>query len=409
MVSKDDLEAVTKSLAKSTKPKISVTSSLDSAIRRTNFGAPKINIDQTDYLRSEKNPTLRKWSNQPIKIKVTSPTIKTRVSKAPQVEKKLVLEADIEKIVSHGEFSADAISFIPYGAGFLTAREALEKFSQNPQEFKVLQEAYLSDQSLQFIISRLDKIFDLNNSDKEKLHNFYSGMLFFRSKIAKEKEEAKKNLAKIKLADFRTKLGQEVSRMIPRSGNLYNYYANFDLIDNLSRKSFLAKISQIDTYILKKIKELVTFNQIDLYYRYDEVLYFSKILEARNILMSNFHSQVEHLLSQKKSADEIKEKCQNLISSIKQIAADFGKRGKYGAQIARSGSIINKIKTAYFIKLQQFIDPPLTRLQKTAFDLELGNYIDLETVKTRISDIDATEILHEAREIYDKFSKETIK
>lgn len=402
MVSSEDLEAVSVSLAKSIKPKLKATTSLDKAVRMASFGSPQIDISSTT------TNNLHDSIQQPIQIKLSSPTIKKRITKAPEEQKKLVQEADIDKLISHGEFSADAISFIPYGAGFLTAHEALAKLGESPVKFKTLQENYLSNESLNFVIEKIPKIYDLDNTQKEKLYSFYTVILDRRLKNSKEIEKAKTIMAKIKNKSFRTQLGTEISRMIPDSGNLYKYYSDFDLIDEVVKKTFLAKINEIDSYILKKVKELLGFNKIDLAFRWQEILDFSQILESRNILMINFHQQVEHLLAQKKAADELKNRCEKLVNEIKQLAYDFGKNGKFGITISRSRNIINKIKTSYFMRVQQLIDPSLTRLQKTIFDLELGNYFDLESINQRIDGINPEQIRTECKEIFDKFSKQQI-
>lgn len=399
MVSPQDLEAVSQSLARSTKPKLSALNSLDKAARVANFGVP--NTDISEKFPASSNET-------PLRINLVSPTIKKRLDKAPQEEKKLVQEAQIDKLISHGEFSSDAISFVPYGVGFLTAHEVLLKINGDPEQFTILQENYLTDTSLKFIIDKIDKVFDLDHNQKEQIRSFYLSILLKRQKKSTQIERVKAILSKIKSKTFRTQLGSEITRMIPNSGDLYNYYANFNLIDEEIKKMFMAKINQIDGYVLKKTKELLSFNQNDINRRYQEILDFSETLKVRNVLMDNFHSQVEHLLAQKKAAENLSFKCHDLIKTIKEIAFDFSRKGKYGLSISRSSEIMNKIKTIYFVNIQQVIEPVITRLQKTVFDLEMGNYTDLESINQRIVVVDPTKIQTECSKIFDKFSKQKI-
>lgn len=400
-ISSDDLKEISISLAK--KPKLNPTS-LDSMARAINFGTPKTEIEKDPLLE----PNINKPVSKTVKINIASPKIAKRPVQADPTQKKLVQEIEVDRLVK-GEFSSNSISFIPYGAGFISAKEALDKIQSDYANFKVVQKNYLSLESINLIISKIDKIFDLDANQKSDLRNFYTSLYSKKQNLKENSLKAQSILSKIKGNQFRINLSKEVQRMMPNSGDLYLYYKNFNLIDEETKGQFLEKIVSIDAYIIKKIKEIVTLNQNDLNYCFDEILNFIEIINERNILMHNFHEQVNHLTQQKISSEKYLKMANQTLQNISQVAKDFGKSGKFGREILRSSNLINSFKNNYFILISQIIEPNITILNKIIFNINTGNYPSLESVKSHLDQINIDQINLKCKEIYDQTLEKSIK
>lgn len=395
-ISYDDLASLNDAFNKTPKPKLSLSGSLNDAAKAVNFGVPQYeNILPKD--------------NQKIKISISSPSIKKIIKKSPEDQSKLVQEADIEKLVSGNEFSSQSISFIPYNASFITAAEALDKIKNDYKIFYAIEENYLSKTNLEFILSKIDKIYNLSQKDQEILKNFYKTILDIKNKNSSEQTRAEKLLEKIKTKVFKEKLGTEITRMIKDSGDLYKYYVSIDLVDPETKNFFLHRISEIDYYILKKIKELVGFTKTDLIFRFDEIIDFVKVIDTRNILMENFHQQVEQLVSQKKAIDLYNQEIAKIINSLESLARDYGRLGTYGKQIYRSDSLLNQTKNNYFQNIATLIHPYTVKAQSLVLDIETGNYTSLEKIKNDIGSINLKEIQNKCEELFTKTLNQKIK
>jgi len=390
---------------KYSKPKLGGISSLNLASRKLHFGEPKISNNNIEI----KNNTLNNESQtQKIKINISSPTIKKKIIKSDLGEKRLVQETDINILLSRGEFSSEAISFIPYGVGLLNAKEALQKINEDIEEFKILQENYLTTDNLKFILNKIDKIYDFNDSQKITLKDFYFSI--YKKQKDKSQKIVKTNeiLQKIKSNQFRTKLGEEVQRMA-KTGDLYKYYSTFELIDDNIKKIFISNILNIDYYIIKKSKELVIFNQNDVNFRYKEILDFYEVISRRNILMNNFHSQTEHLLSQKKIANEYEEEAKEMLAYINSITKNYSRTGKFGRSIDKSSLLLNNLKEHYFREITIIIEPVLIKLERVVIDLNTGNYKTIESIKGRINSIDLKSLENKCHKIYEKIIGQILK
>lgn len=400
----NDLKEVSKSFSRP-KPQVGGLSSLEQAQREVNFGKPNTK-EKTDDLVSTpaKNTSVKKA----IKISLSSPKIKKSASK-PKDNKELIQTEDVEKLVSEGEFSSHSISFIPYGAGLLNASQALEKINTDHKKFKILEENYLTKDNLKFIINKIDKIYDLNDSKKQTLKDFYSSIFIIKKNADTKREEAQKLLKKINSKVFREKLSTEIQRMMKPKGDLYVYYSSFDLIDEEFKKRFISRILSIDSYIIKKIKELVNFNTNDVLFSYAEVLEFISVINTRNHLMENFHEEVEHLANEKNKADSLKKEALKLEDEISNIAKTYGRSGKYGTSIIRSSGITQKLKESYFSQISQKMEPSMTKLQKIILSLETGNYLSLGSVKEKLDEISPKDVENSCFSIYDKIEKQTIR
>lgn len=393
-ISYDDLASLTGAFNKTPKPKLK-TGSLDDAARAINFGMPE---------NHGKTPT----NDLKIKINISSPTIKKNIVKSVDTKDKLVQEADIEKLISGNEFSSQSISFIPYSAGFITASEALEKITNDYENFYTLQQNYLSDDNLKFILTKIDKIYDLSQKDKNNLIHFYRTILDIKAQARQKRVKAETALEKIKTKVFREKLGSEIARMMKGSGDLYQYYISIDLIDSEVKKHFLNRIGEIDYYIIKKIKELVTFTKTDINFRFEEIMEFLNVIKTRNILMENFHSQVEQVVRQKKLSDDHHLQIEKTINALESLARDYGRLGTYGRQIFRSDSLLNQVKINYFQTIATLIQPSIIKAQGLILDLETGNFISLEKMKDAIDAIDVKEIKNKCDDIFTKTYKQKI-
>lgn len=401
----EELKAAARGFSKKPRPRFGGLSSLERAQREVNFGAPKISVDKEKP--STASPTNDK--EKKIKISLSSPTIKKRIQKPQEDKKKLIQTADVEKLISGGEFSSHSISFIPYGAGFLNASQTLQEINLNYKIFKTLEENYLTSDNLNFILAKIDKIYDLEQSQKQSLKDFYLLILKTKQSADEKRKKALEVLSKIKSKTFREKLSTEMQRMMKPQGDLYLYYTNFDLIDQEFKKRFLARILSIDAYVIKKIKELVGLNQNDVLFRYEEILEFVSVLSTRNLLMENFHAQVEHLASQRKQADDLKKEALKLEKEISNIAKTYGRGGKYGSSIDRSRSLIKRLKEAYFNLISEIMEPPMTKIQRIILSLETGNYLSLQGVKEKLDQISAKDIENACFKTYEKIEKQKIK
>ena len=396
-VSADDLASLAEAFpVKAVKPKLKGVNSLNEAQRRVNFGIPQTAISAKE---------------EPIKIKIrlASPTIKKNIPAPILSDKKINQEADIDKIASTGAFSASAISFIPYGVGFLNAFEALKQIKNNYKIFYSLQQNYLSEANLEFILTKINKIYDLSDKDRDNLRHFYHSLLISKQTAHKKRTSVKTYLDKIKSKAFRTKISEEIQRMMQPDGDLYKYYSAFSLIDESIKKQFLHRIAEIDFYIIKKIKEIINFTVTDIEFCFDEVLEFVSVIETRNILMDNFHEQVEQLASQKKLTDQMSKEIENTIASLEEIAKNYGKLGKYGRQINLSGSLLNQLKKKYFQSISGFISPNVAKAQETMLNLDTGNYNTLEDIKNAIGSIDIKKINKQCEEMFTNIKGKEIK
>lgn len=390
---------------KYSKPKLGGISSLNLASRKLHFGEPKITQNSIEI---KKNISNNNDDSEKIKIRISSPTIKKNIIKSNLDEKRLVQETDINILLSRGEFSSEAISFIPYGIGLLNAKEALQKINENYEEFKILQENYLTMDNLKFILNKIDKIYDFNDSQKIALKDFYFSI--YKKMQNKSQKIAKANeiLQKIKSSQFRTKLGEEVQRMA-KNGDLYKYYNDFELIEDNVKKSFISNILNIDYYIIKKSKELIIFNQNDVNFRYKEIIDFYEVISKRNILMNNFHSQTEHLLSQKKVANEYEEDAKDMLSYLNNITKNYSRRGKFGRSIDKSSLLLNHLKEHYFREITLIIEPVLIKLERVIIDLNTGNYKTIDSIKNRINSIDLKTLENKCHKIYEKIIGQILK
>lgn len=395
-ISYDDLASLNDAFNKTPKPKLKLSGSLDDAAKAVNFGIPQY---QTDTPEDKKI----------IKINIASPSIKKVIKKTQDPQTKLVQEADIEKLVSGNEFSSQSISFIPYNASFITAAEALDKIKNDYKAFYAIENNYLSRENLQFILTKIDKIYNLSQKDQEILKNFYKTILDIKNKAQEKQVRAEKLLEKIKTKIFKEKLGAEITRMIKDSGDLYQYYMSIDLIDDEIKKFFLHRINEIDYYILKKIKELVTFTKTDLLFRYEEILEFVAIINTRNVLMENFHQQIEQLVSQKKTTDSYSLEIEKIIKALETLAKDYGRLGTYGKQIYRSASLLNQTKNDYFQNIASLIHPYTIKAQSMVLDIETGNYTSLEKIKNDIGSIKINDIQKQCEDLFTKTLNQKIK
>lgn len=400
----NELKELSRSIGKPQKPKLAGIKSLNDAARSVHFGAPNIAISN---IKPETKIASSQYSPQKIKIKISSPTIKTKISKPDFEEKKLVQETDIERLFAHGEFSSESISFIPYGAGFINAKEALNLIKIDYQQFKTIEENYLTPENIQLIITKIDKIFDLEVFQKDALKDFYSSILYRFTLVANKRKKAQTILEKIKSKEFRLKLSGEVQRMA-KNGDLWKYYNNFSSIDEIIKKKFLVRIASIDSYILKKIKELIILTQNDVNFRFDEILEFHSVIESRNILMTNFHDQIEHLTRQKNQADKMLLDSKDLLGELIKITAVYSKNGKFGRSIARSEGLLNRLKNNYFEEIAVQIEPAMIDLERIVIDLETGNYEYLEAMKQRLDNIDLKNLEDRCNKIYEKIIKQAI-
>lgn len=402
----NDLKDISRSF-KRPRPSSGGLSSLEKAQREVNFGTPKINQKQeVDTIDKRSETPLKEIK---IKLNVSSPKIKKRPTPPQDKTKKLVQTEDIEKLVSEGEFSSKSISFIPYGAGLLNAREALDKIKNSYKTFKILEENYLTKDNLKFIFAKIDKIYDLNTRDKQTLKDFYNLIFTNKKKADESRDKAKKLLAKINSKAFREKLSAEVQRMMKPKGDLYVYYSNFDLIDEEFKKRFIARILSIDAYIIKKTKELVNFNNNDILFSYSEILEYISVINTRNYLMENFHQQVEHLANEKNEADNLKKEALKIEQEISDIAKTYGRSGKYGLSIVRSSGITQRLKESYFSLISEVMEPPMTKLQKIILSLETGNYLSLKSIQEKLDKIIPKDIENSCFKTYEKIEKQTIK
>ncbi len=405
----DDLREVSKSFSR-TKPQIGGLSSLEQAQREVNFGTPDIsNKNQKKSIEPSKDAVNIPINSTKIKINLASPKIKKRITKPQDNSTKLVQTEDVEKLISEGEFSSHSISFIPYGAGLLNASQALNKISSNYKQFKILEENYLTKDNLQFIISKIEKIYDLSQSQKQTLKDFYNLIFSNKKKTDIKRQDATKLYSKIGSKDFREKLSTEIQRMMRPNGDLYVYYTNFELIDAEFKKRFINRILSIDAYVIKKIKELMNLSQNDILFRYEEILEFISVINTRNFLMDNFHREVEHLASEKNEADKLKNEVSKIEGEISNIAKIYGRLGKYGVSIVRSSGITQRLKDSYFDQISEIMEPPMTKLQRLILSLETGNYLSLESVREKLDSIDPKEIENSCFKTYDKIEKQAIK
>lgn len=405
----DELNEVSKNFRNRPKPNFGGLSSLEKAQQEVNFGKPKIENNKVKISSNSPTPPPAKKEEVKIKINISSPKIKKKIAKADEDKKKLVQSEDIDKLISGGEFSSHSISFIPYGAGLLNASQALEKINNQYKQFKTLEENYLTAENLNFILKKIEKIYDLNQSQKLTLSDFYESILQNKATADEKRKKALINLSKIKTKEFREKISAELQRMMKPQGDLYAYYANFTLIDDEFKKRFLRRILSIDAYIMKKIKELIILNQNDVLFRFDEILEFVSVINTRNILMENFHSQIEHLASHKNQADKLKKDALALEEEISQIAKIYGRLGKYGQSIDRSSSITEKLKNSYFSLISEIMELPMTKIQRLILSLETGNYTTLESVKVKLLEILPKDIENACHETYEKIEKQAIR
>ena len=389
------------------KPKFAGLSSLEEAQKQVNFGVPQINVNEKERDIDSLQVTDRK--KPAIKINLTSPTIKKDIDTSTNTEKKLIQETDVEKLVSEGGFSADSLSFVPDGAGFITAKDALKKIEKHKDKFASLQDNYLTGQNIEFIISKIDKIYDLSDLQKTMLREFYQHILKNKKTAKLKREKASEYLHKIKQKQFRENISYELQRMMKPNGDLYKYYTAFELIDEEFKKRYINRILSIDAYILKKMRQLMEYNQNDLLFGYDEILEFVAVLDTRNLIMENFHQQVESLALQKKQIDSMKQEVSSLESKILSIAQTYGKSGKYGNMINKSSGITQKLKKSYFNNISECINQPMNQVQQIALMLNTENYTSIDLVKQKINTINISSIENKCLAIYDKINKQTIK
>lgn len=381
-----DLELLSKSF-KSVKPKYKGEKSIDQIARTINFGEPKFSDDKNIEDIGINS------------IKINKPSEKaSQILEEPKIKITIPQETKIK-------FSGKSISFIPYRGNFLSAYEALQKIKENKKNFEYLEDTYLNEEQINNILEKINKITDLSENDKNKLKDFFNEILSTKKNNFQKRQKAKELLDKIKSKNFRVNLSNEIQRMIKNTGDLYNYYNKFDLIDEQIKKEFLSKIQAIDYYIVKKIKEIIGFTNIDLFFRYDEIIKFLTILETRNILMENFHQEVENLSNENKTISLYLENINNLLKEITQIAKDFGKNGTYGKKIFISTELDQSIKNQFFTTINSFIKPEIDKIQKIKLDLETQNYISIKLIKENIDKIKINDIKNKCLNYFEKINK----
>lgn len=383
---------------------------LEQAFKRSK---PRLHTDNLDLTAMHKAvnfgvPELAEEKEEPVKINVSSPKIKITIKPSSATKDKIVSSSQAD-VIKKGEFSASAISFIPFGGSFLNASQALEKISKDEKSFSMLEDNYLGLEDLGFITQKIDKIYDLSQSQKLTLKHFFQNIINHKQKVQSKRSKAKEILAKLKDEKFRTRISTEIQRMFRGTGDLYNYYQDFKSIDEQTKKFFLNRITNIDYYILKKIKDLITFNQNDLFFRYEEIIEFSKLLEARNVLMNHFHTQVEQLASQEKLAERFSSELEDILQKLFIIAKDYAKNGRYGRVIARSSNLLDRYKEDYLKNINDILDPAIARIQKTKLDLETGDYISIELLKQSIKNIVIKDIKSACDLSYQNIIKKEIK
>lgn len=409
----DELKEISKNFQQKPKPNFGGLSSLERAQQEVNFGFPEKSKTKSSVAKVDlKKDNLSKTGlshELKIKINVASPKIKKYVGKAKPSQKNLVQTEDIEKLVSQGEFSSRSISFIPYKSGLLNASEALDKINNDFKNFKLLEENFLTEENISFILSKIEKIYDISSSQKMTLKDFYLSIQKEILNAKSHRQKAAESLSKIKTKAFREKLSQELQRMMKPNGDLYTYYVNFKLIDEEYKKRFLLRILSIDSYIMKKIKEIISFNQNDISFRFDEILEFVSVISTRNILMENFHHEIEQLAEQKKEIDNLKDEALKLEAEISKLAQVFGRSGKYGRSIERASNITEKLKKDYSLNISQIIEMPMTKIQKIILSLDTGNYITLKRVNDELKTISSKELETKCLEIYNNTQKQAIK
>lgn len=364
-----DLELLNKSF-KPIKPKIKGDKSIDEIARTINFGNPKITPDKE----------INKISINSLKIKDKNNKQQNQETQEPKI--KIIISED-----KKNQFSGKTISFIPYRGAYLSAYEALKKIRENKKNFEYLEDAYLNEEQINIILAKIEKITDLTDQEKNILKLFFNEILQTKKRNLTKRQKAQELLEKIKSKGFRVTMSKEIQRMIKGSGDLYNYYQNFDLIDEDIKKEFLSKIQSIDYYIVKKIKELIGFTNIDLFFRYDEIIKFLTIVETRNILMENFHQEVENLANENKNINLYLDNINHLLEKIILLAKDFGKNGKYGKNINNSTNLDRSTKENFFVKINNIIKPEIDKIQKIKLDLETQNYISLKLIKENLEKI----------------------
>ena len=125
--------------------------------------------------------------------------------------------------------------------------------------------------------------------------------------------------------------------------------------------------------------------------------------------MNNFHTQVEVLSSQKKTADALYDSAEDLVQKLAKIAKDYGKNGAYGSVINRSVSLLTKSKDEFFRNISDIIEEAYTKTQSIILDLETGDYLTLDFVAERIKDINIKEISAKLNALYKKTLEKQIK
>lgn len=383
---------------------------IEQSFKRTK---PRLHTESLDLTQMHKAvnfgvPTLSADKEEPVKINVASPKIKISIKPSTSSTEKIVQEIP-ENISKKGEFSATSISFIPYGGSFLNASQALEHITKDEKAFQILEDNYLGLEHIQFIIGKIDKIYDMPQSQKLILRHFFEKIIHHKEHINSARSKAKDVLTKLKDEKFRTRLSTEIQRMFRGSGDLYKYYEEFKAIDEQTKKFFLNRITNIDYYILKKIKEIIIFNQNDLFFRYEEINEFAKVLEARNVLMSHFHLQVEQLASQEKLAEKFATELDDLLEKLVAIAKDYGKTGRYGRVVNRSSGLQDRYKIDYLKKINTIIEPAIAKIQKTKLDLETGDFLSIDLLKQSIKNIIVKDIKSACDLTYQNIIKKEIK
>ena len=383
---------------------------LEQAFKRTRPRLDGNNLDLTDMHKAVNFgvPTLNEDKEEPVKINVASPKIKITIKPSEATSEKIIQEAP-EDLSKKGDFSATSISFIPYGGSFLNASQALENITKDEKSFKILEDSYLGLEHLRFVTGKIDKIYDLGQSQKLTLKHFFEKIIHHKEKISMSRTKAKDVLTKLKDEKFRTRLSTEIQRMFRGSGDLYEYYLGFKAIDDSTKKFFLNRITNIDYYILKKIKEIIAFNQNDMFFRYEEINEFAQVLEVRNVLMNHFHLQVEQLASQEKLSEKFATELDGLLEKMVAVAKDYGKTGRYGRIVTRSSALVDKYKNDYLKKINDILEPAIAKIQKTKLDLETGDFVSIELLKQSIKDIDVKDIKFACDKTYQETIKREIK
>lgn len=396
-----DLEELDKSF-RLAKPRLK-TDNLDlkQMHKAVNFGIPK--IDNEDEINKD-----IETKQKSVNVKIDSPKIKITIKPTKENTQKIIQKPQI-KIQENNDFSSTSISFIPYGTNLLNISQAIEQLKIDQKSFKIIQDNYLSAEQLKYIIEKINKVSDIDEKEKEKLINFYQNIITHKEKIITQRQKANIILEKIKNENFRTHLSEEIQRMFRDSGDLYIYYKNFNLIDDNIKKFFLNRITNIDYYILKKIKDIIQFNQNDLFFRFEEVIEFSQVLEARNIIMTHFHKQVEQLALQEKLEKDIKLQLEKVLELLLSIAKEYSKKGRYGKAIFKSTNLTNQIKQQYFKQIDNIIKPIASKLQKIKLDLETEDYVSIKLLKESIKDIDIKNIKSQCNSTYKTVISKEIK